>query len=785
MPEDVEDEIQSHFSFLLLSERTIAENARKEVVNNVRMGTISELLDKLRVGVGFEDCPSILIIERDLREICFSLLLLRNDVFMQAPEPLDIDHRSINILRKLLIHCVPKSTLRYQAIPMMWRLAASTSVSGRMACSIFISVLYPRLPLHQKLQLRGLINRLSVDQYAMIRGHVIGVTCPKIMTMLDSAGLNWLAHCVTHSSSDEDATVRMQALTACTKLIEYYATSSHFRQMDLDADKYPCGPTFVPKSFYYADEQSLYDNDDDDIAEPDCGAIHPQSDSSAEEFSRPAAVVTHSDTHLLYCRMLPMITFLSEDENSHVRAYIASCVGLLCRYMGRHWSQAIVDILFSYFRDHDETVRAASLRSVPSTAREILVDALSATSGENTSGEGEEIPLDRAAASVKLIESFVPAVTGLHKDSSVLVRSTLAKVLPSLLSYLWPPLGRMKSPIGMHGDRRSPRSCPAALMSPKYTQRLVDKVAPIILKLLGDGNRAVAVEMLSALSENNPEETEWSVLLFNGERTKHVLQCLSPLASHHLWRSRHAVCIVLPCLASACNSVESRAKVAAIAVPLVTDDVFEVSRTAARALCLAGRCDLQILSNEDINLEGEPVQDMGRMWLDGIVLPQLHKMHYSKKSSVRIMALHMIAVIVLEEVIEKNDDRFTMLLDIALSLHSDKIPNVRLALANVLKAIADVAIAFKGGQEVSKIVNVVDVLAADKDRDVAHFANSAKKLFVEFLKTVSGLSALKLSEESKEDISMLRAVIKESDDLIENLGNDTSRGPGTPESIVI
>lgn len=302
IPEDVEDEIQSHFSFLLLSERTIAENARREVVINVRMGTISELLDKLRVGLGFKDCPSILIIERDLREICFSLLLLRTDMFMQAPSPLDIDHRTIYTLKQLLLHCVPNSTLRYQAIPMMWRLAASTSVSGRMACSIYISILYPRLPPHQKLQLRGLINRLSVDEFAMIRGHVLGVTCPKIMSMLDSAGLNWLAHCVTHSSSDEDETVRMQALTACTKLIQFYATSSHFRQLDMDVENFPFLPAFVPKSFYFADEQSLYDSDSEESSPRGKEKkVALRSVEEAKESSR-VAVVTHSDTHLLYCR---------------------------------------------------------------------------------------------------------------------------------------------------------------------------------------------------------------------------------------------------------------------------------------------------------------------------------------------------------------------------------------------------------------------------------------------------------------------------------------------------
>lgn len=483
-------------------------------------------------------------------------------------------------------------------------------------------------------------------------------------------------------------------------------------------------------------------------------------------------------------RMLPMIMFLSEDESSDVRAYIASCVGLLCRYMGRPWSQAIVDILFSYFRDPNESVRAASMRSVPSTARAVLVDALASVSEEKRGervGDAEEIPIDAAASSVKLLESFIPAVTGLHRDPSVLVRSTLAAMLPRLLAYLWPPLGTRDFMAGRGGDR-SPRSCPAASLCPRYTQQLVETVAPVVLKLLGDNTRAVAAQMLAALSESSPGESEWSTLMFSGERTTEMLRCLSPLASHHLWRSRHAVCILLPCLASACNSVESRAKVAAIAVPLVTDDVFEVSRTAARALCLAGRCDLLTLSSDAVTDEGEPVQDMGRMWLDGIVLPQLHKMHHSAKSSVRIMALHMIAVIVLEEVIEKSDDRFVMLLDMALSLSTDKIPNVRLALAKVLKSLTPMAMEFKGGQEMGKIHQVLTVLATDVDKDVTYIGYSGLVLCKkDTTPPTADLAAMTLSAEAKESMNRLR-ILEKAQGFVQA---ETVSDSPDPDSVVV
>ncbi len=305
IPQEAEDAIQKHFSFLLLSERSIAENARREVVNNVRMSTISDLLDTFRSSINWDDADcTVLLIERDLREICFSILQLRNDSFLEAPEPADIDHTTINTLRVLLVKCVPDATLRFQAIPMMWRLAASTSVSGRMACSILISVLYPRLPSHQKLQLRGLINRLSVDQFAMIRGHVLGITCPKIINMLDTAGLNWLAHCITHSSSDEDATVRMQAITACSKVIQFYSMDAS-ATMETEEEKFPCSPDFVPASLYYPDPKSKAAAGGEDVE----GVAATAKDfascllSEAEYVKVPPLVaVTQADSHLMYCR---------------------------------------------------------------------------------------------------------------------------------------------------------------------------------------------------------------------------------------------------------------------------------------------------------------------------------------------------------------------------------------------------------------------------------------------------------------------------------------------------
>jgi hypothetical protein len=305
IPVATEDEIQRHFSFLLLAERTIAENTHREVVSSMRMNTIADILDSLYSLTKWKPFNTIQLIERDLREICFTILQLRNEPFLESPVPADIDHICINVLKSLLMFCVPDVTLQQQSIPMMWRLAVSPSITARMACSSYISVLYPKLLMSQKLQLRGLINRLSVDKFAMIRGHVLGITCPKIIPMLDASGLNWLAHCVTNSSNDDDPTVRMQAITASMKMVQFY---SEYKSTPLDL-KYSCSPDFVPMSLYYSDpsEVDMATVSGGDVE--DSGPIarsNPRGNKDTEiqdEWDGPPLFKAGpSDTHLMFCR---------------------------------------------------------------------------------------------------------------------------------------------------------------------------------------------------------------------------------------------------------------------------------------------------------------------------------------------------------------------------------------------------------------------------------------------------------------------------------------------------
>jgi hypothetical protein len=127
-------------------------------------------------------------------------------------------------------------------------------------------------------------------------------------------------------------------------------------------------------------------------------------------------------------------------------------------------------------------------------------------------------------------------------------------------------------------------------------------------------------------------------------------------------------------------------------------------------------------------MDGEPVQDMGRMWLDSVVLPQLEDMRTSPRHSDRIVSLHMIATLLSESLIKGDDVRCDILLNIALTLATDEVPNVRLSLAQALALVAELLLKKRrNGEDVCRRVeSVLAALTTDRDRDVRYFAGKAK-----------------------------------------------------------
>jgi hypothetical protein len=109
------------------------------------------------------------------------------------------------------------------------------------------------------------------------------------------------------------------------------------------------------------------------------------------------------------------------------------------------------------------------------------------------------------------------------------------------------------------------------------------------------------------------------------------------------------------------------------------------------------------------------------------------------------MALHMIAVLLVEDIVTADDVRYNILVGIALTLATDKIPNVRLSLCVMLGKIVTYITRLSQipNNDDSKtssandyhanaqsliyknVESVLNTLANDKDRDVKHYAQAA------------------------------------------------------------
>jgi len=274
---------------------------------------------------------------------------------------------------------------------------------------------------------------------------------------------------------------------------------------------------------------------------------------------------------------------------------------------------------------------------------------------------------------------------------------------------------------------------------------------PALLRLLGDSDQTVSTAMLQNLapriSGGRGGSAAWAPLVFRARHVQALLDALEALARSPRWRARKAVSCVLPLLVAACHTVEQRERAAALAAPLVSDPVFEVRVTASFCLCRAAAADFgdrpvtgdpNIPGSVVLSADGEPVQDMGRMWLDGVVLPLLESLRTSRTYGDRVVSLHMIAALLSDGLIEEDDVRCEILLSIALTLATDRVPNVRMAFARAMQELAPLLRRKLGAGEgaapagpnelpsaFAAAVDKTRELRLDADRDVRHFAEGA------------------------------------------------------------
>jgi hypothetical protein len=466
------------------------------------------------------------------------------------------------------------------------------------------------------------------------------------------------------------------------------------------------------------------------------------------------------------CRVLPIISRLVEDNLADIRGSVVSMMGDFCIWMGGKWSAILLDVLLCCFRDAVPEVRAAALSAVPHAVLALIQAAVKSDKG----------PRDQAIS--KLFISLIPAVCSMHKDVSVPVRVALCTSLSRVLSLVYS--------VTMNGQ----------LSAYSFMSRLEANMCDVVLLLLEDKSMQVCTQMIVELAMSVDKEyqhgySSYTSAVFTVTNSSALIRSATLLSKQSTWRVRKRVCAVVPKLVACCTTVEKRSAISDVVQPLLYDSVFDVRKAAARAMCLAAECDGDasgmVLSGE-VTPEGEPLQDMGRMWLDCVVLPQLESLRTSRVYSNRILSLHMIATIIIEDIVHEGDVRYDILINIAITLANDPIPNVRIALCEVLVVLApllrqgsilyDAATGSGADQDASKAATsayhrsqsslpdkvriAIASLQEDVDRDVRHLADKAGS-FMD-----SGASP---GLEERERIVLLRKKSREA-------GRTSSPGPG-------
>lgn len=376
--------------------------------------------------------------------------------------------------------------------------------------------------------------------------------------------------------------------------------------------------------------------------------------------------------------------------------------------MGGKWSMILLDVIFTCCRDIVTEVRMSGLLSVPHAVVAFLEDAI-LVSRQRQADSSIFQPL----------VSLITAVCSMYKDISIQVKQTLCQILSKLLTLLYS--------ISLNNTYFT--SNESIIFS------LESNLSNTILQLLIDSDHEVSTEMISQFQsilekEQINGESSYISLIFIKENSKLLISCLEKLSKQTNWRVRKLICSIIPKLVSTITTVDARNLVSNIIISLIQDPVFDVRKSAARSLCLS--------ANNVSNLH--LIDDMGRGWLDCVVLPQLETLRTSRIYSNRILSLHMITILIIEDIIQENDIRYKLLIEISLTLSNDRVPNVRIALCEVISEI--IPVLKNNIQSIDEIINnkieenllykiyemLNQLLAKETDKDVKYFCSKALQI---------------------------------------------------------
>ena len=590
------------------------------------------------------------------------------------------------------------------------RLAASKSTSARISACSLGPVLWSHLDFPRQLQLRGVITRALHDVEVIVRKSTAAVLHEIAELAFDRRAVPWLVLMCERSMTDPEPQLRAAAMTLTWHLAEH-----------------------LPNAFL----------GDASKGSRSIRRLPPRSDP------------TFMDVYLLQCKLLPVASNLAEDRIASVRLSVAAQCDRLCSALGEHWFSVIIDLLQALLSDSDDTVRSEAILCMPRLVESVIIGT---SADQNTT----------------VLESLLPLALKIQKDSSPLVRSSLATATGELLVFL----------VGLGSSNNEAPPSPGrvgALGTYKHHKKHVDDtLIPILQKLLQDSDpevtsaslRAVTnasrssardastrvpscshkfdaidddlVSLSSHQSHASYERTKPVFIpVLSEEQVLRLLPTLYHLATSAQWRVRQSAVEIVPALLGCTYRHETRLEISKFCVKLMCDKVDAVRKTAAECLCLGG---------SSLARHGE---DDGGEWITKIVIPHLRICSQSEDSKQRLLCLKMIEIIITNGLCPTQtgaqsepasptscdnstvsaDSPVRMILEIAALHASDRVPNVRLNVGSVFGSVmflldrSDVDFA---ASVLEKQLNEETNKIGGGDRDVIYFARQALALAQSF-----------------------------------------------------
>jgi HEAT repeat protein len=596
------------------------------------------------------------------------------------------------------------------------RLAASKSTSARVSACSLGTVLWSHIDFPRQLQLRGVLTRALHDVEVMVRKSTAVVLHEIAELVSDRRAVPWLVLMCERSMTDPEPQLRAAAMTLTWHLADH-----------------------LPNAF-------LGDKDSRSVRRL------PPRDSP-----------TFMDVYLLQCKLFPVANNLAEDRIASVRLSVAAQCDKLCTALGEHWSSVIIDLLQTLLSDADELVRSEAILCMPRLVESVILGT------------------SDSQRSITVLESLLPLALKIQNDTSSMVRSSLAIASGELLIFL----------VGLEGATSCPVEAPPSPgrggIYTEHKQYVDETLIPILQKLLQDSDPEVVTASLRAVTNASRSGTAREAIArtrsgsqsftdddlvslsshqslhshTSYERTKPVfipvlsekqvlrlLPTLSNLGTSKEWRVRQSAVEIVPALMGCTHEQETRHEISKLCLRLMNDKVDSVRKTAAECFCLGG---------SSLARHGE---EDGGEYVNTIVIPYLRTCSSSEDFKQRLLSLKMTEIIIInglcptsrpgteaEISISGRDDEsisdsvssnltgvsesekpVRIILSIAATLISDKVPNVRLNVGRTFGAV----MTFLDRSDIEFAVETLEKQLDDEtarpgggDRDVIAFAHQA------------------------------------------------------------